>query len=134
MHSLHDIQSLVQQTADAWIAADLDAIAAPFAAEGWFISPGGTWQGPSAIRNAAADFFGREQGVRIRIDRLIWDADNGQGAVEWVWSAIDSEGRRYVDEDSVIFTINQAGEITYWREYFNLTSREYSDDLELGRD
>jgi uncharacterized protein (TIGR02246 family) len=121
------IERLVQQMANAWMAEDLDAIAAIFAEDGLFISPGGRWQGRAAIRQAVAAFFANESKPNIRIDRLVWDKDERQGAVEWVWSAVDSEGRRYVDEDGILFVLDEYDKFTYWREYFNLSSRRYAE-------
>jgi len=121
-----DIRALIEQFADAWVRADFDAIIAPFADDGRFVVPSRSWQGHRAIREAAQGFFASERDARIRINRIIWNPEARQGAVEWVWSAVDAMGRRYEDEDAIIFTLDEAGKVTYWREYFNFASRTYT--------
>ncbi len=111
---------LVERQARAWENADLDAITADFAPDGWFISPGGRWQGADAVRAAALSFFAVSADVRVTITRVLFDADHLQGGVEWTWAETRlSDGRRLYAEDGIIFALNDDGQITYWREYFD---------------
>ncbi len=117
---LEAVTRLVERQARAWERADLDAIAADFAAEGWFISPGGRWQGAAAVRDAASAFFAAACDVRVSIHRIAYDAERRVGAVEWTWEETRiADGRRAAAEDGIIFTLDAAGRITYWREYFD---------------
>jgi uncharacterized protein (TIGR02246 family) len=119
MHTRAAVQALVERQARAWEQADLDAITADFAPEGWFISPGGRWQGPAAVRAAAEAFYAMSGAVRIDIVRVIYDGER-QGAVEWLWQETrKSDGQTMRAEDGIIFELNAAGQIVYWREYFD---------------
>jgi uncharacterized protein (TIGR02246 family) len=108
---------LVARQARAWEEADLDAIPGDFAPDGWLISPGGRWQGPAAIREAAERFFWFAKDVRVEITRVLIDGD--EGAAEWTWSETRLEtGQRHTAEDAIIFELRD-GQIIYWREYFD---------------
>ncbi len=112
-----DVYELVKRQARAWEQADLDAIVADFAADCLFISPGGRWQGPAAIRQAAIMFFETVAEVKIDVKRVLLDGD--EGAVEWDWREVRrADGRTYRAEDSIIFSLRD-GKIVYWREYFD---------------
>jgi uncharacterized protein (TIGR02246 family) len=109
--------ALVERQARAWEAADLDAIPADFAPDGVFISPGGRWQGPSAIREAATGFFAHAHEVQIRVKRVLVMGD--QGAAEWHWRETRrATGTQHSADDAVIFELRD-GKIIYWREYFD---------------
>jgi uncharacterized protein (TIGR02246 family) len=109
--------ALVERQARAWEAADLDAIPADFAEEGVFISPGGRWQGPSAIREASAGFFAVAHQVRVRVTRVMVMGD--QGAAEWRWTETRrATNTQHSADDAVIFELRD-GKIIYWREYFD---------------
>ncbi len=113
----HELQALVERQARAWEAADLDAITADFAEDGWLISPGGRWQGPAAIRAAAEAFFTAAADIRVQVTRVFGVGD--LGAAEWTWSEMRlATGRRHSAEDAIIFALRD-GKIVYWREYFD---------------
>jgi uncharacterized protein (TIGR02246 family) len=108
---------LIERQARAWEGADIDACVADFAADALFISPGGRWQGPEAIRTAVKAFFVEAGNVKVEITRVMLDGD--QGAVEWTWSEIRKhDGNRYWAEDAIIFEMRD-NKIVYWREYFD---------------
>jgi uncharacterized protein (TIGR02246 family) len=112
-----EARRLVERQAAAWERADLDAIVADFAPDALFISPGGRWQGPAAIRGAAKAFFDSVGQVQVTITRVLNDGQ--QGAAEWTWSEQRrSTGQRHTAEDAIIFQVKD-GQIVYWREYFD---------------
>jgi uncharacterized protein (TIGR02246 family) len=110
-------KDLVQRQADAWQRGDIEAIVADFDEAGALITPGGTWVGPAAIRQAALDFWATVQSLQVEIKRLLVDGD--QGAVEWRWTEVRlADGQAHSADDAIIFTLKQ-GKIVYWREYFD---------------
>jgi uncharacterized protein (TIGR02246 family) len=110
-------QALVERQARAWERADLQAIGADYAPDACFISPGGTWWGPDAIRAAAAAFFEASTEVQVTITRIVFD--EAHGAVEWTWSETRRvDGRRFSVEDAIIFGV-RGDQIVDWREYFD---------------
>ena len=112
----HEVKLLIARQADAWQRADINAIVADFAKDGLFVSPGGRWQGPKAIAEAACQVFAVCSKVEIEIKRLLLDGN--QGAVEWIWHETRRDNdQTYTMEDAIIFEL-QEGKITYWREYF----------------
>lgn len=111
------VRGLIERQARAWEQADLDAIVAEFAADALFVSPGGRWQGPAAIRSAAAAFFAGVSAVQVTITRVMLAGN--QGAVEWTWrEKRRSDGQFHTAEDAIIFELSD-GKIVYWREYFD---------------
>jgi uncharacterized protein (TIGR02246 family) len=112
-----EARTLIERQALAWEHEDLQAIAADFADDAMFISPGGTWHGPVAIQGAARAFFATTTGVRVVITRIIMDGD--KGAVEWTWHETRrSDGRQFSAEDGIVFVL-RGRKIVYWREYFD---------------
>jgi uncharacterized protein (TIGR02246 family) len=112
-----EARQLVARQAAAWQRADLDAIETEFTPDAHFISPGGRWQGPRAIRGAAQAFFAGVSEVQITITRVLMDGD--QGAAEWTWREKRlSTGDWHSAEDAIIFEV-RGGKICYWREYFD---------------
>ena len=108
---------LVDRQARAWVARDLDAIAAMFAPEGLFATPGGTWTGPEAIREAAAQFFAVRDEVQVQVTSVVVNGD--LGAAEWTWREHDPRtGRWSTMHDAVVFEVRD-GLVTRWREYFD---------------
>lgn len=120
------VEQLVWRQAGAWMAADVERIVADYAPDGRLISPGGCWQGHKAIREACRRFFKSEKDIQVHIERLVWDMTACQGAVEWQWSAVDEKGRAYKDEEGIVFALDEQGQITYWRQYFDQNSRLYN--------
>ncbi|MDQ3250156.1 MAG: nuclear transport factor 2 family protein [Chloroflexota bacterium] len=109
--------ALVERQARAWEAADVEAAVADFAPDAHFISPGGRWQGPDAIRGAVEAFFGGAGEVKVQITRVLVDGE--QGAAEWTWSEVRyADGQRHTAEDAIVFAVRE-GKIVYWREYFD---------------
>ena len=113
-------RALVARQARAWERADLDAICADFAPDAVFISPGGLWHGPDAIRAAALAFFESSTRVQVDITRILFDGS--QGAIEWTWSETRrADGRRTTVDDGIIFAM-RGDQIVYWREYIDTAS------------
>lgn len=115
-----ECKALVQRQADAWQRGDLDAIVADFDEGGALITPGGTWVGPAAIRQAAIAFWATVQAVQVEIKRVLIDGDDSdQGAVEWRWTEVRrADGQAHTADDAIIFVLKN-GKILYWREYFD---------------
>ena len=114
--------ALVERQARAWEQADLQAIAADFATDGILMSPGGRWQGETAIRAAAEGFFHVSTDVEVNVTRVLLDGDSG--AAEWTWSETRrADGSRHRAEDAIIFLL-QNDKIVYWREYFDTAQME----------
>jgi uncharacterized protein (TIGR02246 family) len=115
--TLEEAYALVQRNARAWENADLDAIPTDFAEDGVFVSPGGRWQGKTAIRAAAEGFFATTRDVHVDITRVLVMGD--QGAAEWTWSETRiATGTRHSADDAIVFELRD-GKISYWREYFD---------------
>lgn len=113
------VRLLVERQARAWENEDYDAITADFALDGWFISPGGRWQGHAQIVAAARAFFAVSHQVQINITRVIFDGERA-GGCEWIWQETRrSDGKILRAEDAIIFELNADGKISYWREYFD---------------
>ncbi|MCE7982671.1 MAG: nuclear transport factor 2 family protein [Caldilinea sp. CFX5] len=113
-----EMNELVQRQAVNWQRGDADAILADFAEDADFISPGGTWRGHAAIRQAVENFWDSVHSAEVQVDRVF--GDGAQWAVEWRWSEVRrSDGQRHSADDAIIFTVNEQGKITYWREYFD---------------
>lgn len=115
--TFEEAAALVHAVARAWEDADLDAICADFAEDGVFISPGGRWVGPAAIREAATSFYRVARDVKVVVTRVLVMGE--QGAAEWTWSETRiASGERHTADDGVIFELRD-GKIAYWREYFD---------------
>jgi uncharacterized protein (TIGR02246 family) len=115
-----EAHALVERQARAWERGDLAAIVADFAADGVLISPGGSWQGHDALRQAAASFFASAIDVQVVVTRVLLDGD--MGAAEWTWSETSRiDGRRYTIKDAIIFDLRD-NRIVSWREYFDTAS------------
>jgi uncharacterized protein (TIGR02246 family) len=115
---LTEVTALIYRQAHAWENADYDAILADFAPDALFISPGGRYHGQAAIRAAVVHFFAAAHSVQVTIHRVLLDGH--QGAVEWHWSEVRyADNARHAAEDGIIFEVDAAGKIRYWREYFD---------------
>jgi uncharacterized protein (TIGR02246 family) len=116
--NLDQARILIERQARAWEQADVETVIAAFAPEGVLISPGGRWQGHAAIRAAMQSFYEHAGEVKVEVMR-VFIAGN-QGAVEWTWRETRlTDGRRHQVDDAIIFKVNKAGQIVYWREYFD---------------
>jgi uncharacterized protein (TIGR02246 family) len=112
-----EARALVERQARAWVRGDLAAIVADFAPDGMLISPGGSWQGHDALRQAAESFFAAAIDVQVVVTRVLLDGD--VGAAEWTWSETSrTDGRRYTIKDAIIFELRD-DQIVSWREYFD---------------
>lgn len=108
---------LIEHQIASWENANPPEIAADFAPNAVFISPGGRWIGPEAIRAAAEGFFSTVSEVRVEVKRIIQCGD--RGVIEWLWSERrKSTGLYHIAEDAVVFVLED-GKIVYWREYFD---------------
>jgi uncharacterized protein (TIGR02246 family) len=113
-----EARALVERQARSWEAADIPAILADFAPDGLFISPGGRWQGYAQIRAAVAAFFETADSVEVSVVRVF--ASDTLGACEWVWRETrKADGSHHTAEDAIIFEVDGAGKLVYWREYFD---------------
>jgi uncharacterized protein (TIGR02246 family) len=115
--TIEEAWTLVKKQAHAWENADIAAIPGDFAPDGWFISPGGRWQGHDAIRDAAREFFTIAGEVQVKVTRVM--ISGNVGAAEWTWSETRiATGTRHTAEDAIIFVM-RGSQIIYWREYFD---------------
>src|SRR5687768_479282 len=118
MMSLDQTYALIDHQARAWEEADVETVIAAFAPEGELISPGGRWQGHTAIRAAMRLSYEHATEIKIKVTRVF--IAGHQGAVEWTWSETRlADGQRHQVDDAIIFEVNEAGQIVYWREYFD---------------
>jgi uncharacterized protein (TIGR02246 family) len=117
-----EVRALVERQARAWESGDLDTITADFAPGGVLVSPGGSWRGREAIREAAERFFASVEGVKVEVTRVISDGD--AGAVEWTWTERRADGE-FTARDAIVFELRD-GRIAYWREYFDPAELEGS--------
>jgi uncharacterized protein (TIGR02246 family) len=116
--NIKQARMLIEHQARAWEQAEVETILAAFAPEGTLISPGGRWQGHAAIRTAIQSFYDQAGEVKIEISRVF--ITGHQGAIEWTWSETRlADGQRHQVDDAIIFEVNGAGQIVYWREYFD---------------
>jgi uncharacterized protein (TIGR02246 family) len=116
--NLEQAYALVERQARAWEQADVETIIAAFAPEGELISSEGRWQGHAAIRATVQSFYDQAGEVKIKVTRVF--IAGHQGAIEWTWSETRlADGQRYQVDDAIIFEVNEAGQLIYWREYFD---------------
>jgi uncharacterized protein (TIGR02246 family) len=116
--NLEQARALVDRQARAWEQADVETIIAAFAPEGVLISPGGRWQGHTAIRTAIQSFYDQAGKVKIKVTRVL--ISGHQGAVEWSWSETSpADSQCHQVDDAIIFEVNETGQLVYWREYFD---------------
>src|SRR5262245_15533211 len=112
--NLEQAHALVEGQARAWEECDVETVIAAFAPEGELISPGGRWQGHTAIQAAMKSFYEHAGEVKIKVTRVL--IAGNQGAVEWTWSEIRlANGQHHQVDDAIIFEVNEAGQIVYWR-------------------
>lgn len=111
-----DIQRMIQNARNAWMAGDAEAWAALFSTDGEVIVHGNRWVGQDAIRKALADFAAGSSSVKIDIRRII--IDGNQAVVEWYWQDQDKAGRRNQADDAIVIDF-KANRIIRWREYID---------------
>ncbi|HEY9824458.1 MAG TPA: nuclear transport factor 2 family protein [Stenomitos sp.] len=115
--SHHHVQSLIEKARGAWVARDIDALAALFSSNAEFIVPGQRLQGKSRIREELKKFVERYSDVNITIKRVV--TEGNQAAVEWHYEDTKkATGQRNATDDVIIIEVDQ-GRICYWREYFD---------------
>jgi uncharacterized protein (TIGR02246 family) len=110
------MQQMIQQAREAWIAGDADAWATLFTTDGEMIVHGQRWVGQQQIRQALADFTAGTSAVKIEIRRII--VDGNQAVVEWYWQDQDKAGRRHQADDVIVIDF-KANRINRWREYID---------------
>lgn len=112
-----NIQIIVKQARDAWVARDADALAQLFTPDGELIVPGQRWQGQTNIREAVTRFAQQYTDVKIEIKRII--IEDNQAAVEWTYEDTEkATGIRNKAEDAIFVDLKN-GRINRWREYFD---------------
>jgi uncharacterized protein (TIGR02246 family) len=116
-----EIRALVELAQNAWIARDADALAQLFTPNGELIVPGQRWQGQAKIREEVAKFAGQYTDVKITIHRTIFEGN--RAAVEWHYEDTETAtGKRNQADDAIVIEV-QNGRISYWREYFDMSSK-----------
>jgi uncharacterized protein (TIGR02246 family) len=115
-----EINALIIQAKDAWIARDADALAQLFTPDAQLIVPGQRWQGQTKIREEIAKFGQFYTNVTITIQRTI--VDGNCAAVEWHYEDTEkATGQRNQSDDAIVIEVKN-GLISYWREYFDTNS------------
>jgi uncharacterized protein (TIGR02246 family) len=113
-----DALLLVQRIAEAMMRQDDHAVGMFFALDAVMITPGGRYIGKQAIYEAGNAFNQAFTGIRISIKRVIACGD--EGVVEWTFSETRrSDGWTHTMEDAIVFRLDAAGKVAYWREYFD---------------
>ena len=137
--SPQDIRAIVELAKNAWIARDADALAQLFTPNGELIVPGQRWQGQAKIRSEVAKFAQQYTDVKITIHRMIVE-DNSRSvrvgeasacaerlcqraAVEWHYEDTETATGKHNQVDDAIVIEVQNGQISYWREYFDASSK-----------
>ncbi len=119
--SPQEIRALVELAKNAWIDRDADALAQLFTPDAQIIVPGQRWQGQAKIRTEVAKFARLYTDVQITIHRTI--VDGNQAAVEWHYEDTETAtGKRSQADDAIVIEVNN-GRISYWREYFDTSSK-----------
>jgi uncharacterized protein (TIGR02246 family) len=119
--SPQEIRAIVEQAQNAWVARDADALAQLFTPDGELIVPGQRWQGQAKIREEVAKFSRLYTDVQITIHRTI--VDGNQAVVEWHYEDTETAtGKRSQADDAIVIEVNN-GRISYWREYFDTSSK-----------
>lgn len=112
-----DIQMLIRQARDAWVARDADVLAQLFTPDGELIVPGQRWKGQARIREEVARFAQQYSNVKIDIRRMI--VEDNQAAVEWYYEDTEKSTGLRNKADDVIVVDFKDGRISRWREYFD---------------
>jgi uncharacterized protein (TIGR02246 family) len=119
--SPQEIRALVELAKNAWIDRDADALAQLFTPDAQLIVPGQRWQGQAKIREEVAKFARQYTDVQITIHRTI--VDGNQAAVEWHYEDTETAtGKHSQADDAIVIEVNN-GRISYWREYFDTSSK-----------
>ncbi len=112
-----DMQILIHQARDAWMARDANALAQLFTPDGELIVPGQRWQGQARIREEVIRFAQQYSDVKIDIRRII--IGDNQAAVEWHYEDTEkATGIRNKADDAIVIDFKE-GQISRWREYFD---------------
>ena len=116
MNSETDIKALVERQAAAWENQDVESLIGDFDDDAVFKAANFTFKGVDGIKNAAENYFRDFTDTEVEIKRII--VEGNQGAVEWDWRDRHKKtGKPSAAEDAIIFELDDAGKITYWREY-----------------
>ncbi|WP_309738117.1 MULTISPECIES: nuclear transport factor 2 family protein [unclassified Chamaesiphon] len=118
--SPQQMHALIVLAKDAWVARDADALAQLFTPDAQLIVPGQRWQGQAKIREEIAKFGQYYTDVTITIQRTI--VDGNRAAVEWHYEDTEkATGQRSYSDDAIVIEVRN-GLISYWREYFDISS------------
>ena len=127
--NIEQAEALIKRQAQAWERADIDACVADFAEDALYLSPGGRWQGPAAIRAVVEAFFAGAGEVKVTISRVL--VHGNYGAVEWTWQEKrHSDQQVHRVDDGIIFEVRD-DKIVYWHEYFDTARFDQANALSL---
>jgi uncharacterized protein (TIGR02246 family) len=112
-----EIRAIIEQSREAWLRGDAEAIASLFSREAEFIVPGDRWLGQEAIRRVAAGFFSTHDVVKIDIKRIL--IEGTRAAVEWYWEDREKVTGHLNKADDAIAIDFKDGKIVRWREYID---------------
>lgn len=115
-----DIQTLIKQAREAWVARDAEALTQLFTTDGEIIVPGQRWRGQARIREEVTRFAQQYSDVKIEIRRII--IEDNQAAVEWYYEDTEKATGLRNKVDDVIVVDFKDGRISRWREYFDSTT------------
>jgi uncharacterized protein (TIGR02246 family) len=116
--SQQNIYSLIEQAKSAWIDRNADTLSQLFTLDGELVLPGESWKGRQKIREEIDKFSQQYKDVVITIHRVI--IDGNQAAVEWQYEDTEiATNKRNLADDVIILEVKD-GQISYWREYFDI--------------
>ena len=116
--SQQNIYSLIEQAKSAWIERNEDTLSQLFTLDGELVLPGKSWKGRQKIREEIAKFSRQYKDVAITIHRVI--IDGNQAALEWQYEDTEiATNKRNLADDVIILEVED-GQISYWREYFDI--------------
>ena len=98
-----------------------------FACDGKFVTESAVFTGPKEIRKTLIEYGTEypETDQHIKKKGIFWDPVKRLAFVPWLWSAVPTQdgivkkGKRYYQDDFVVFVFNCDWEIIYYHERFN---------------
>eukprot|EP01090_Pellita_catalonica_P008005 TRINITY_DN18643_c0_g1_i1.p1 TRINITY_DN18643_c0_g1~~TRINITY_DN18643_c0_g1_i1.p1 ORF type:complete len:144 (-),score=14.73 TRINITY_DN18643_c0_g1_i1:5-436(-) len=110
--------------AEGWATKNGTQILDSFAYNALFVVPGFRWDGIEEIEDMVASSFKMEHNVKVDISSVF--GSGGKAAVQWTWSAcVENVHKRYIEDDAIIFHLDEQDKIVYWREYFNESPKNF---------